>query len=153
MGITVEDFVVFCERTIEGHMRAIDRLNDAQVNRAPDLPAANTPFQIVTHAFAACEWWCAHIVCGRPGERDRDQEFVATGTRSDLRVAAAVLRDLLADLRPGLEAATTLAHEAVTREDPLDGEWTPGAAMIHAYEELAQHLGHLEVTVDIVLAG
>ena len=31
--------------------------------------------------------------------------------------------------------------------------WTEGAALIHTYEELAQHLGHMDITRDILLDG
>ena len=153
MAVTVADLLTFCNRTIAGHLRAVNRLGDDLLNSAPPRPDASTPFQLVTHAFAACEWWCAHIICGRPSDRERQGEFVATGSTADLQRAADRLRDLLADLGPELEAATALANPPVTTEMPLVGEWTTGAAMIHAYEELAQHLGHLEMTVDILLTG
>ena len=52
---------------------------------------------------------------------------------------------------PLLDAATELTEIPQT-QTPLAGEWTVGAALIHAYEELAQHLGHLEVTADLLLA-
>lgn len=150
MTITIEDWLVFCERTIAGHRRVIDRLDDAQLNTVPGLPDANSPFQIVTHAFAATEWWCSHVVLGRPSERVRHEEFASTGTAADLIAAADRLRALLRDLAPELAAATALAEDAVTTEDGLDGEWTVGAALMHVHEELAQHLGHLEVTADLV---
>ena len=106
----------------------------------------------MTHAFSACEWWCSHIIVGHSSDRIRDDEFAATGDIAALRGAGERLRERLRELAPGLRAAEELAHAAVTSEDPLDGEWTVGAALLHSYEELAQHLGHLELTVDLVLA-
>lgn len=149
MDITVEDFIVFCERTIAGMQRSLARLDDTTVNALPAVPAANSPYQLVTHALAACEWWTAHIICGHPSERDRAGEFTSMGTVDGLRRRCDAFVVRLRELRPDLEAATELAHEAHT-STPLGREWTVGAAMIHAYEELAQHLGHLEITVDIV---
>ena len=70
---------------------------------------------------------------------------------ADLHAHADRLMALLEELRPEMAAATELAHTAST-QTPLDGEWTVGAALIHAYEELAQHLGHLEMTADVLLA-
>ncbi|MEM8709117.1 MAG: hypothetical protein AAGE98_21830, partial [Actinomycetota bacterium] len=102
-------------------------------------------------AFSATEWWCAHIVCGRPSARVRDDEFDATGTVADLHDHADRLVALLDELRPEMAVATTLAFPAST-QTPLEGEWTVGGALIHAYEELAQHLGHLEMTADVLLA-
>lgn len=149
MDITVADFVVFCERTIDGMRRTLDRLDDQTVNTLPPLPEPNSPFQLVTHALAACEWWTAHIICGYPSGRDRAREFDSSGSVADLHRRADDVVGTLHRLQPELEAATVLAHEART-STPLDGEWTVGAALIHAYEELAQHLGHLEITVDLV---
>jgi hypothetical protein len=149
MDITVEDFVVFCGRTIDGMRRVLTRLDDITVNALPAIAAPNSPYQLVTHALSACEWWTAHVICGHSSERDRADEFIATGTIAELHARADALVARLEQLRPELEAATRLAHEARTAV-PLDREWTVGAAMIHAYEELAQHLGHLEITVDLV---
>ncbi len=150
--ITVDDFVLYCHRTLDGMQRAIDRLDDETVTARPGLPGANTPFGLVTHALGACEWWTAHIVCGHPSARDRDAEFDTTGTVADLREAIEIAKERLVDLSPEMTAATELAHEAHT-QTPLGAPWTVGAALIHAYEELAQHLGHLEITVDLLAAG
>ena len=39
-----------------------------------------------------------------------------------------------------------------TRKDDLDGYATQGDVLLHVYEELAQHLGQLEVTRDVLLS-
>jgi hypothetical protein len=149
MDITVADFIVFSNRTVDGMRHSLDRLDDETVNALPPLPAPNSPYQLVTHALAACEWWTSHIICGHPTDRDRDGELVSAGTVEDLHARADEVVARLHDLRPELEAATELAHTART-SIPLGEEWTVGGALIHAYEELAQHLGHLEITVDLV---
>lgn len=149
MHITVDDFIVFSERTITGMGRSLDRLDDETVNAIPPLPAPNSPYQLVTHALAACEWWTSHIICGYPTDRDRDAEFTSSGPVADLSARADQVVARLHELRPELAAATELSHEARTAI-PLHDEWTVGGALIHAYEELAQHLGHLEITVDLV---
>jgi hypothetical protein len=151
MEISVEDFVLFCERSIGGMRRAVDRLDDATVNELPDLPNPNSPFQLVTHALGSCEWWTAHIVCGHPSDRVRADEFTSTGTLAEVHAAADHVVAGLRELIPEMRAATELSFAAST-ELPLDEEWTVGTALIHAYEELAQHLGHLEITVDLVEA-
>lgn len=149
MAITVDDFVLFCERTITGMRTAIARCDVEQLNALPELPAPNSPFQLVTHALSACEYWTSHIVAGHPTDRERDLEFTAVGTAAELHTQADALVARLHELAPELRAATSLANPAHTTT-PLGDEWTVGAALIHAYEELAQHLGHLEITVDLV---
>ena len=78
--ITVDDFLVFTRRTVAGTLAAVDRLGDERINTWPDLPGVSTPYQLVTHAFAAAEYWCSHIVCGHPTQRVRDDEFRASGS-------------------------------------------------------------------------
>lgn len=151
MAIPAEDFVRFCERTIDGMVAAVRRLDDDEVNQPPPLVGGNTPCQLVTHALSACAWWTSHMVCGLPSSRDRDSEFRARGTVGQLEDSARRAKAALRDLLPALEAVDRL-HDTPTTQTELEGEWTVGAALIHAYEELAQHLGHLEVTVDLIVA-
>ena len=80
--ITVSDFVLFCNRSLDGMDRTVSKLNNEQLNTKPDLPGANTVFQLVFHATEACTYWADHIVCGNPTERDRDGEFQVNGTGS-----------------------------------------------------------------------
>ncbi len=149
MGITVDDFILFSERTIDGMRDSLRRLDDETVNVQPPLPAPNSPYQLVHHALSACDWWTSHIICGHPTDRDRDAEFESTGTVDDLLRQADELVARLHERRDELATTTELANVARTKI-PLADDWTVGGAMIHAYEELAQHLGHLEVTVDLV---
>ena len=88
------------------------------------------------------------MVAGDESGRVRGEEFIAAG---ELHLAVGAWLDLLTERRPALEAATELTEIPQT-QTPLAGEWTVGAALIHAYEELVQHLGHLEVTADLLLA-
>ena len=150
--ITIDDFLLFCGRTLDGTLAAVDRIGDERINVRPDLDGVSTPFQLVTHAFAAADFWCSHIVCGHPTERVRDEEFTAAGTVAELHASAATLRARLDELAPEMAGAQVLAHQPQT-QTPLEAEWTVGAALIHAYEELAQHLGHLEMTADVLLAA
>lgn len=150
MAISMTDFLVFSDRTLDGFGRAIGRLDDSTINARPSaLPQANTPFALVTHSFGAIDWWAGHIILGEPSDRDRDGEFTATGTCAEALAACDDARRRLHGWAPLLDAAADLAVAPQTQM-PLAGEWTVGAALIHIYEELAQHLGHLEITVDLL---
>lgn len=149
MDVPVTDVIVFCERTIDGMRASLDRLDDTTVNAQPPLPAPNSPYQLVNHALSAAVWWAEHVICGHGSDRDRDAEFVSSGTVAQLRIQADAAVSRLHELIPEIEAATELATTART-SIPLEAEWTVSTALIHAYEELAQHLGHLEITVDLV---
>jgi len=147
--ISIDDFLLFCNRTLDGYEGAIAELDDETVNALPPLPDPNSPFQLVTHAVGAGTWWTARVVCGHEVERDRDGEFSTVGTADAARKSLADFRRLLGELAPELAAASELAIIPST-QTPLGAPWTVGAALIHAYEELAQHLGHLQITVDLV---
>ncbi len=151
MDITVDDFLLFSRRTIDGYIDAIGRLDDELINAEPRVPGANTPYRLVVHALGACAWWTAHIACGHPSDRDRDAEFTAAGTVADAIARLESGADALEALRPELLTATEVRGTPSTTK-PLAAPWTVGACLIHAYEELAQHLGHLEMTVDLLLA-
>lgn len=147
--ITIDDFLLFSDRTLDGFRRALDRLDDDSVNMIPDLPDANSPFQLIAHTVSAVDWWTSHIVLGHPSDRDRPSEFVATGSVAEARDALDSCAHKLHSLRDGLDAAVDIAQTPRTQQE-LGAEWTVGACLIHAYEEMAQHLGHLEITVDVV---
>lgn len=149
--VSTTDLLTFCHRTIDGMTRAIAWLDDELANTQPSLPNANTPAQLVVHALSACEWWIRGIVCGDEVARDRDAEFEATATTNELQARCAATKSLLTELAPRVAAATEVHFNPVTRV-PLGQPWTVGLALVHAYEELAQHLGHLEITVDLLLA-
>jgi hypothetical protein len=151
MTITLDDFEVFCRRSCAGVLAVADRLGDELINERPRATAGSSPYALVFHILGACEWWVGHMVAGDESSRVREDEFIATGTVAELHLAVDAWLDLLTARRPALDAATELTEIPQT-QTPLAGEWTVGAALIHAYEELAQHLGHLEVTADLLLA-
>jgi len=151
MTITIDDFEVFCRRSLAGVLGVVDRLGDELVNARPEQTGGSSPYALVTHIVGACEWWVGHMVVGDPSTRVRDDEFTATGTVAELHVLVDDWLELLHQRKPAITRATELSAVPQT-QTPLQGEWTVGAALLHAYEELAQHLGHLEVTADLLLA-
>ena len=92
------------------------------------------------------------VVAGRPVERDRDAEFVATGTVAELVAGVRSAREQLALDLATLDP-TAPPRGALDAEDvalPL-GRTQTGVAL-HVYEELVQHLGQLQLTRDLLLA-
>ena len=127
-------------------------LGDHLANTAPDLPGANTPFQLVFHSCGMLEWWTREAILGESVGRDRAAEFTATGSVDDLRARVDqvgwYLQEDLAAIDP--DAPVRVVHP--------DYAGTPIAAsargaLLHVLEELAQHHGHLEITRDVLLRG
>lgn len=151
---------------IQGYSDFIDKLLEkAADNAAPLHPDAlnwqpldadtNSVAALCAHMCGVVRWWVQQGLTGRNVGRQRDTEFVATvdddgnldfwGTRrpiadviSDTR---AISREILADLDPA--ALTQLS--AVDTLGPQLNRW----ALVHTIDELSQHIGHMELTIQL----
>lgn len=148
--ISDEEYLYFTDRALDGMADILAALGDDRANRRPDLPGANSPYAIVNHCLGVLEYWAGHLVAGRTVHRDRDAEFRGSGPVNGLldRVARAK-RQLRADV-------AAADHAAPPRHEPPPGFYfsgqglTQGGALLHVYEELAQHHGQLEITRDLL---
>lgn len=132
-----------------GIEHVLDRLDDDTVNVRPDGWGTNSVAGLVVHCCALSVSWFEMPGLGRESERDRDAEFVATATVAQLRSQIA---DTVARLDPLVDefctGPTATDHEFrmfLPGEDHSDA-----ALVLHVFEELFQHLGHMEVTADAV---
>ena len=148
MVISEHDFLEVCDRALTGMARILQDLGDDLANARPDLPGANSPFAIVTHCLGVLDFWVGGCVAGRDVMRDRDAEFAATGHVTDLVARVRLAGERLAADIAGVD---TTEPAIADRDHPLLREpVTKGAAVLHAYEELAQHHGQLELTRDVL---
>jgi hypothetical protein len=96
------------------------------------------------------EFWLGHVALGRPTTRDRDAELSSTASVAELHdLVEATLATAAADLR-ALEAGE--GRDAGGRQFLLDGDTSDASVVIHVLEEAFQHLGHMELTADALLA-
>jgi len=151
--ISPDDFLWFVDEALDGMVAIVTELGDDLANTAPDLPGANSPYAILTHCLGVVEYWAGHVVAGRPDHRVRAAEFVATGD-----VAALAARARAARARLGVDVAGADPFAAPRGEpDPEDAVLpigrTQGGALVHLYEELAQHHGQMQVSRDVLRAA
>ncbi|MFN2594888.1 MAG: DUF664 domain-containing protein [Actinomycetota bacterium] len=151
LSISEEDFLWYTNRALDEMIAVLFRLGDDDVNRKPDLPGANSPYVIVDHCLGVMEYWGGHVVRGRDSIRDRDAEFRATGKVPELVERVEQARSRLRD-----DVHKCLSTAPPRKPPPAEDRGLPlsrtqAAVLIHIYEELAQHLGHLEITRDILL--
>ena len=151
--ISVDDYLFYVDDAIDGMIAIVTELGDELADTRPNIPGANSPFATLTHCLGVMEYWAGCVVAGRTIQRDRDAEFVATGTVADL-----VERTRAARRQLGLDVATVDASAPargwVRDEDAaLPYGRTQGGALFHVYEELAQHRGQMEVARDALLAA
>ena len=126
---------------------ATRRVTDEEVIVAPFGAGTTSIAGLVTHCAGVSEFWLGHVGLGRPSERDRDGEFTATGTVDELiALAEAAAAQAAADIE-ALLAGGGQPNEM--RAFALDGG-TDEALVLHVIEEVFQHVGHVEITADIL---
>lgn len=150
--ITADDYLWYVDEALDGMVAIVTDLGDELANRRPDVPGTNSPYVLLHHCLGVMAYWGGHVVAGRTIERDRDAEFRASGPVDELvaraRQARRRLAEDIADLDPAAPPRGTVAPEDTTL--PLGR--TQGGALIHIYEELAQHRGQMEGCRDVLLA-
>ncbi|MCT1619698.1 DinB family protein [Janibacter hoylei] len=116
----------------------------------PDVEGANSVYALVVHCCGVMERWGGETIAGRQIRRDRAAEFNAMGTIDQLEALVAAQRrrwvDDLADYDAG---AAPRGPDGWEEGDP--DPTTQGFVVLHVIEELYQHLGHVDLTVDLVL--
>jgi hypothetical protein len=119
-------------------------------NTKPDLPGANSPYAIVFHCVAVIEHWAGSVIAGLKIPRDRATEFTAKGRVDDLITRVDDVRRRLPEwvdiaVREGIRDRTVMGSAR-----PELATATPEWVLTHLVRELAQHLGQLELTRDIL---
>lgn len=153
VSVSAADFLWFVDLALDQMVEILRRLGDDGANRCPVLSGANTPFAILTHCLGVMEFWGGSTVSGRAITRDREAEFVAAGSVEELAErTVAARRQLELDLARMDPAAAPLgALKPEFAEAPYGR--TQGGVLLHVLEELFQHLGQMELSRDVLLAG
>ena len=123
---------------------------EGALSRPPEVEGANSVFALITHCCGVMEHWGGEVIAGREVNRERASEFTATGTIASLEErVAAQLRRWRADLADF--DAQEVPRGPVERYEGEPEVITQGFVVLHVIEELYQHLGHVDLTVDLVL--
>lgn len=149
---------IVIERIAREIMGKLAELRDEQLNQPLPVPDANTVFAIATHAVGMGEFWVLTLVGDRPSNRNRAAEFRAVG---EGKAVIARYQQWLADSHTLL---ATLPDTAMTRvvEPPFefrstgglqDGPLTVRDCLYHVIEHTATHLGHIQLSADLLQAG
>ena len=79
--ITVEEYLTYCDKALDGYAAIARQLGDDLVNERPaDVPGANTASGLIAHAAGVISRWGSTVNLGIVVPRDRDAEFAAIGT-------------------------------------------------------------------------
>ncbi len=142
---------VFVDHALDGMLRVVDRLGNDLVNLRPVGPDTTSVAALVVHCCGVAEYWLGHVALGDPSERDRDAEFAARASVAELRERVDGVRVVVVRCLDRLERGSGTAP---TRRPPLwGGETSDAAIVLHVVEELFQHLGHAELSADVLLGA
>jgi hypothetical protein len=127
-----------------------DRLGDTRVNQRPLGPQTNAVAALVVHCCGVTEFWLGHVGLGRADNREREAEFSATATVSELHT---LVDATLAQSGEDLDCimGDTAPPDQGGRVFLLDGDESDGSLVLHVMEELFQHLGHMEIAADALI--
>jgi hypothetical protein len=150
--ITVDEYLRFCDDALDGYAAVVAELGDHLVNaRLDGTPGSNSAFALVTHVAGMTARWVRTVNRGVVVPRDRPAEFTATGTAAEALALVESTRALLHDDARAASPRELPANPAHEKDGSISYA-TQGEVLLHVYEELAQHLGQLEVTRDVLLA-
>jgi hypothetical protein len=103
----------------------------------------NTFAAIAIHVASAGEFMTLHAVGGAPSNRNREGEFLATGSLADIR---ARYDAWLAGLHTMLDGLTEDDLNAPTTEPRyIERGWPAAEVLLHALDHTALHVGHMQI--------
>ncbi len=132
--------------------KALDGCSAEQMNRRPAGEDSNGLAVIATHALASTRAWLSLAVGATAPERDRDAEFrvVAEDPATFMERLDAVAQDCRALLRTDAVFEPARVGTAPWRtyggDEPVTAAW----ALLHALEHLREHVGHAQLTRQLL---
>ena len=145
----IEIFWRFIGSSVDSLIECLDGLRADELNWSP-LKTSNSLYVLATHTMGNIEQNVLGGICDEPFERDRDAEFQAQGKSYDaIKGHWLELRGRISDC---VEAAP---HTRLDRkkEHPGRGPTTGRETLIIVARHAAEHLGHAELTRDLLYAS
>ena len=147
MELDASTAAAYVGRAFGQMLAAADRLGDDLVNVRPPGPTTNSVASLIVHCCGVTDWWLGQVGVGQPTERDRvaefDHEASVAGVHQRVEAALSRAGDHLAHLEVGDGLESHPHRDGLPGEDGSDA-----AVVLHVIEELYQHLGHIDLTVD-----
>ena len=134
----------------------LDALTPEQLNARPPVADANSAWVLAQHALGNARAWVLGIAAGQQIERDRPGECASSG--SDAAAFRAATRRFSGEMAAALAGITDADLDRRLVPSKLHwGEHEPReisvrGALVQVIEHASLHLGHLEVTRDVLQA-
>ena len=108
---------------------------------------ANSLYVLASHALGVAEQATLFMLAGEPGERDRAAEFASSGSTAEaLETRWASLRERIPAALSRIPATALLE----TFEHPVRGTESGRGLLVATVTHVATHLGHAQLTRDLV---
>lgn len=153
VAVSVADYLWFVDRALGRMQGIVEELGDDLVNRRPPLRDANSAYVLLTHCLGVMEYWGGATVAQRPIQRDRAAEFTASGDVAGLVRRTEQARRRLREDLVGLQSGEEPVNVRRDPDHPVPYTEAKGSVLVHVLSELFQHLGHMEITRDALVAG
>jgi len=145
---TLEAARSIVDESLDAMRAAVAGASADALNRLPAGDDTNSIAVLVVHALSSTRWWLSVALGGPVPERDRPSEFLTTVAGADELLG--VFDPIAADCRTLLSTDVAFDPGAI-RVDPRDGDSVTAAwALIHAVEHLREHVGHAELTRQLL---
>lgn len=149
----VKSFTTFIINSIEGVMKCLDGLDEQQLNWRPPAAESNSLYVIANHVLQNSQENLLKVLGGQAASElpikviSREEIFSARGNSPQtLYKEWQVLKQEI------IRQLTTLSHKDLTREiqHPRRGRITGYDILLAVTSHMAEHLGHAELTRDMV---
>jgi uncharacterized damage-inducible protein DinB len=160
MTTTIDRMAHMLELLARDVLHTLKDVPEDVLNAEVEVPEANSLFAIATHLLASSRVWTQVAIAGEAFDRDRDSEFVATGTFEELSAsyetwiaAMHAALDGMPDRELDRETGFEPYRPDLLAAEPETGSMTVAHCLGHCMDHIAIHLGHIQVTRDALLAG
>lgn len=157
MSIEIQNYAELFNQLLSKTKKHVEEAPREALNWKPAAEETNSVAAIAVHMCGVAQWWIVWGVAGHKIERDRPSEFRAVvdeegyvdfwGRREKL---TSLLRDTMADAGNAFDNLSEADLDgAIYAPDPDVEQNTRRYAILHTIDELAQHVGHLEMTLQM----
>jgi len=145
------------ERNLRHLIDELGGLSDEALNRPLEVEPSNTLYQLGFHSAGSARYWAITLAAGEDFHRDRPAEFVSGGSGPEL---IADLETLVEQVHAQLDSLTSgdldgpVTESATYRPADTDGDrLVLRDSLLHALEHTALHLGHAQITRQLLGYG
>lgn len=142
------------ERNLRQLVDELRGVPDEALNRPLEIQPSNTLYQLGFHVLGSARYWAITLAGGEDFHRDRPAEFVSSGAGEAL---LANLEELVVRVHAELDPLDSADMDALVADRAGfrpggrgDADMTLRDSLLHALEHTALHLGHAQITRQLL---